>query len=104
MPGLTTPSATPLATTDPETSDMQAPAQPGVLSVTSEPSGLLFVDGRLIGRTPITGARVQPGTRSVRIIQPGFVTFEQTITVEPGATASLGTITLQARPPPNPNQ
>jgi eukaryotic-like serine/threonine-protein kinase len=52
------------------------------LSVRSNPSGVLYIDGARIGLTPITNRRLTPGTHRLRIDRKGYRTVTETIVVK----------------------
>ncbi len=51
------------------------------LSVSSEPAGVVYVDGVQIGRTPVTNHRLAPGTHRLRIERTGYIPMGETIVV-----------------------
>ncbi|MDH3457150.1 MAG: protein kinase [Gemmatimonadota bacterium] len=71
--------------------------QPGRLLVNARPWGQLYVDGQLIGNTPLSDVRVSPGTHRVRIVRDGYVPFERTIRIAPGEVVRLTNIVLESR-------
>ena len=73
-------------------------AEPGVLYINSSPWGEVYVDERLVGTTPLAGLPVQPGEHRLRIVRPGFETFERTLSVAPGQQVRLTNITLRDAP------
>lgn len=84
-----------------------AQAPTGVLIVESTPSRVLVtVNGAQAGRTPLTAA-VSVGTVRVRVLRPGSLPFERTVTLTPGDTvrvlaelsAQRGTVAAGALPP-----
>jgi serine/threonine-protein kinase len=68
---------------------------PGKLWVSSQPWGILYVDGRPVGNTPQMGMSLDPGTRSIRITHDGYAPFERVIDVAPGQEIRLIGIVLQ---------
>lgn len=63
--------------------------QVATLSVTSHPSGLeVLLDGRPIGRTPLRGARVKPGTRHLALRSGRREVWRDTIPAAPGQDLS----------------
>lgn len=71
-------------------------ASTGTLTVDSRPAGSsVSIDGRDVGRTPLTLRDVRPGVRTVRITRPGYRPWTTTVTIEAGkparVAASLGT-------------
>lgn len=58
---------------------------PGALEVLSRPAGaLVYVDGVLVGRTPLTLPEVGAGERAVRLDLPGHRPWATTVTVRAG--------------------
>jgi hypothetical protein len=71
-----------------------ASAQPGTLVVDSRPPGAtVVVDGRVIGKTPLSVGDVRAGNHAVRIERDGYRTWTSAVTVTGGeqsrVTASL---------------
>jgi len=52
----------------------------GSILVSSVPSAEVFLDGRRVGRTPLT-VEAQPGVRTLRLARPGFESTTQSVTV-----------------------
>jgi hypothetical protein len=64
----------------------EAASGPGSLNVVSRPSGAeVFVDGRVVGRTPLVISNVPSGAHNVRMQLSGFRRWATTIQVRPGA-------------------
>jgi hypothetical protein len=85
------PPATPSVnvTVSPTTSTGMA-ADAGTLSLSSNPAGAaVYVDSAAMGVTPITLANIAPGTHTVEIRSPGYLTFSLQVTVNAGETTSL---------------
>lgn len=85
------PPATPAVnvTVSPTTSAGMA-ADAGTLSLSSNPTGAaVYVDSVSMGVTPITLANIAPGTHTVEIRSPGYLTFSLQVTVNAGETTSL---------------
>jgi len=59
----------------------------GFLTIAAEPWGVLFVDQRRIGDTPVYGLGLRPGRHEIRIQQDGYQTWIDTIVVATGDTA-----------------
>jgi serine/threonine-protein kinase len=68
---------------------------PGLLIVNSRPWGQVYVDGNLVGNTPIAGIRLPAGPHRVRIIRAGFEAFDQTVTVPAAGELRLTGIALK---------
>ena len=52
----------------------------GSILVSSTPAADVFLDGRRVGRTPLT-AQAQPGVRTLRLARPGFSSQTQSVAV-----------------------
>lgn len=66
-------------------SDRLDPREPGVLQVDSRPRGAqVFVDGRLVGTTPLMLTEVRPGSHAVRIDLRGHRRWVASVDVAPG--------------------
>ncbi len=81
------------------------PAQPrrppavvaaGRLFVGATPWGELYIDGRLVGHTPMAALPIAAGWHQVRIVRDGFAPFEQRVQVAPGGDVRLTGIVLHA--------
>ena len=76
-------------TSSPTTSTGMA-TDAGTLSLSSNPAGAaVYVDSAAMGVTPITLANIAPGTHTVEIRSPGYLTFSLQVTVNAGETTSL---------------
>jgi serine/threonine-protein kinase len=56
------------------------------ITIDSDPSALVSVDGVAVGQTPITALAVPPGEHEVRLERMGFEAWRETIVLEPGQT------------------
>ena len=66
------------------------PAVPASIEVVSRPSGAqVFVDGRLVGRTPLVLSDMRPGAHAVRIALPGHQRWVTTVDVAAGSRARV---------------
>jgi hypothetical protein len=85
-----------------------APAAAARLTVASEPSGAqVYVDGALVGTTPLDTARIAPDARRLRLERSGYDAYEADLRAQAGAVTDLGTVTLEAqetRPRPAPQR
>jgi hypothetical protein len=62
----------------------------GALRISSFPSeAQVFVDGALVGRTPMLMSGVNPGVREIRIESPGYQTWTSSVTVTAGERSSV---------------
>lgn len=68
----------------------------GFLFVNSRPWGRVFVDGRLVGNTPLLRMAIAPGPHELRVERDGFHPFETTITVDPGTNVRITEIVLRS--------
>ena len=65
-------------------------SSPGALQIDSRPSGAqVYVDGRLIGRTPLSMSGVEAGTHGVRIEAPGYRAWSTSVAVTSGSRARV---------------
>ena len=72
----------------------------GNISVQSTPSdAIVYLDGIMMGATPILMPDIPAGAHAVRIEKPGYYPWEDTVTVTAGATTVVS-ITLTPVPPP----
>lgn len=71
---------------------------PGRLFVSSRPWGQVFVDGQLIGNTPLASATISPGAHVIRVVRPGFRSYEREVFVTPGQDIRLVDLVLEAEP------
>jgi serine/threonine protein kinase len=70
-------------------------AQPTHLSVNAIPWGNVYLDGRLVGNTPLINLLITPGARRLRVERRGFQPFEQIIEVAPGQQLRVTDIVLR---------
>jgi serine/threonine protein kinase len=74
----------------PEQSVQLEPAVPASIEVVSRPSGAqVFVNGRLVGRTPLVVSDMRPGAHAVRIALPGHQRWVTTVDVAAGSRARV---------------
>lgn len=65
-------------------------AEYGELLISSSPSGASAVlNGRYIGRTPITSRSTESGTYELRLLSDGYDTYEESILILPGERTSV---------------
>ena len=64
----------------------QTPTGPGSLQVVSRPAGAqVFIDGRSVGKTPLSIADVPAGEHGIRLELPGFNRWSTTVDVKAGS-------------------
>jgi hypothetical protein len=85
-----------------ESAAAPAPAPPpamGTLRVRAiPPNAQISVDGRRIGGEGVAfDVEIAAGVRQLRISAPGYVTFDTTLSVQPGQPVNIGTVTLKTR-------
>jgi len=71
---------------------------PGRLFVSSRPWGQVFVDGQLIGNSPLASAAISPGAHVIRVVRPGFRSYEREVYVTSGQDVRLVDLVLEAEP------
>jgi serine/threonine-protein kinase len=72
--------------------------QPAFLRIRSTPPGaLVSVDGQDLGKTPLDRVKVEPGARTVRIVQEGFLPWEDSVRARAGRTQAVDAV-LTERP------
>jgi hypothetical protein len=72
-----------------------APAR-AKLSLSTQPTGTLFIDDKPIRSTPILNLEIAPGPHRVQVRRDGFATFDTVFTAEPGQVIKMTRITLKA--------
>ncbi|HXB26189.1 MAG TPA: protein kinase [Gemmatimonadaceae bacterium] len=69
---------------------------PGKMRIRVLPlDAVLYVDGRQLGTGVVIDAPIPPGHRTLRVVGQGYQEFDTVLTVVPGQTINLGTITLK---------
>jgi PEGA domain/Protein tyrosine and serine/threonine kinase len=87
--------ARPQTSAEPSTTFIEQPAPnvstgPASMEVVSRPSGAeVFIDGRMVGRTPLVLSQVGPGDYTVRISLPGHQRWATTVNVPAGSRARV---------------
>jgi hypothetical protein len=67
-----------------------AAAGPGTLDVVSRPAGArVFLDGNLVGTTPLTGTRAAAGSHRIRLELAGYAPWAATVRVAAGERARV---------------
>jgi hypothetical protein len=67
-----------------------APAPPASLQVESRPTGAqVWIDGRLVGTTPLQLSSVETGSHALRLELPGYRPWTTSVSVSRGARARV---------------
>ncbi len=62
----------------------------GYLSIDSTPQGAkVYIDDSYVGDTPLTDYKLSTGEHTVKVVKNGYEEFTKTVTVNPGAEASV---------------
>src|SRR5207302_4598959 len=72
-----------------------AEAQPGFLTVLSQPRAQVSIDGESAGRTPLRRRKLDAGAHLVVLSAEGFQAVSRTVEVHPGAEARLSESLLE---------
>ncbi|MGH7567795.1 MAG: protein kinase domain-containing protein [Gemmatimonadales bacterium] len=70
-------------------------APPGFVVVNATPWAELYVDGRLVGNTPMVNLELPPGTHQLRLVRDGFEPYERLVLVTSGQTLRITDLVLQ---------
>lgn len=77
----------------------------GVLNVQGSPGEAdVYVDGTLVGKTPLREHLLKPGAREVRVAKEGFVAHLSQLTVRPGKDYTLSPTLARSDTPSRPAQ
>ncbi|HJS44306.1 MAG TPA: protein kinase [Gemmatimonadales bacterium] len=76
------------------------PLPPAVIVVSSVPWAELYVDGRLVGNTPVMDLRLKAGRHRLRLQRAGFRPYEDVVNLAPGQSLKLTGIVLQQETAP----
>ncbi len=70
---------------------------PGYLDVVSRPvqSASVFIDGKEMGRTPVTSMEVEAGRRELRVLADRYIPFKETIEVRGKGNRQTKEVTLE---------
>lgn len=68
--------------------------------MSSVPWAELYVDGRLVGNTPVADLRLQAGRHRLRLQRAGFRPYEEVVNLAPGQSLRLVGIVLQQETAP----
>lgn len=80
---------------DPHPPTAPPPLSPARVVVSSVPWAELYVDGRLVGNTPVVDLRLPPGRHQLRLQRVGFRSHEEVVNLAPGQTLRVTAIVLQ---------
>ena len=73
----------------------KAVAAVGHLFINSTPWGEVWLDGNLLGNTPLVNLPTSPGSHRLRVVRDGFQPYESAILVQPGQALRLTDIVLK---------
>jgi serine/threonine-protein kinase len=83
-------------TTRPGSTERAATASTGRVLIRSTPAGArAFIDGKEVGRTPVTTRAIGSGSHTVRVEREGFVAEEQKVAVSSSRPSASLTFTLE---------
>ena len=77
------------APNQPSKAEEASPAALSQLNINSTPSTSVVLDGRPLGRTPLSGVKVSPGAHTIVFIGPDGKRKVGSATVKPGASRSI---------------
>jgi serine/threonine protein kinase len=73
---------------------------PALVVVSSVPWAELYVDGRLVGNTPVMDLQLRAGRHRLRLQRAGFRPYEEVVTLAPGQSLRMTGIVLQQESAP----
>jgi serine/threonine protein kinase len=82
-------SETPPPPPPPAAPPLAAPAARFRLSISTQPTGILYLDGRQERSTPVIGLEVPAGRRRVQVKRDGYASFDTVVTARPGQDIKL---------------
>ena len=71
--------------------------EPALMSVNAIPWGSVYIDGRLVGNTPLLEERLSPGRHRLRVEHEGYRPYERMIDVASGQRLRITDIALVER-------
>jgi hypothetical protein len=75
--------------------EASAAARTGRITVRTTPAGArVTIDGKDVGKTPLTVPNLTRGTHTVRVVRDGFTTVERRVVITPAEPASTLTLSL----------
>jgi hypothetical protein len=69
------------------------------LSINATPWGIVSIDGRVVGNTPLLDLALAPGLHRVRVQRAGFKPVERIIPVSAGLGVRITDVVLQSLAP-----
>jgi serine/threonine-protein kinase len=94
------PVSSPLRTAATSPADTMRPRQPAPararLSLSTQPTGMFFLDGKPIRSTPLIRLEIAPGRHRAQVKRDGFAPFDTTFTVQSGQEIKWTRKTLRA--------
>jgi TonB family protein len=88
---------------EPQPPAAPAAPQPAYLRIRSTPPGAqVSIDGQDLGKTPLDRVKVEPGQRAVRIVQDGYLPWEDSVRARAGRTQPVDAV-LTERVAPAPD-
>ncbi|HKA57427.1 MAG TPA: serine/threonine-protein kinase [Gemmatimonadales bacterium] len=76
------------------------PLPPALVVVSSVPWAELYVDGRLVGNTPVVDLQLRAGRHRLRLQRAGFRPYEEVVTLAPGQSLRMTGVVLQQETAP----
>ncbi|MCP4412824.1 MAG: PEGA domain-containing protein, partial [Gammaproteobacteria bacterium] len=69
----------------------------GIVNIASEPPGAaIFIDGKIVGKTPVIVTDPSPGTHTIELKLDGFETWSEKVEIMPGKEVALAAV-LQSK-------
>jgi hypothetical protein len=103
VPAVPVPAPAPaLPTPRPAVRRSERPAvavEPGRLSINATPWGVVSIDGRVVGNTPLLDLAVAPGLHRMRVQRAGFKAVERVIPVTAGQGVRITDVVLESLAP-----
>ncbi|HET7024851.1 MAG TPA: PEGA domain-containing protein [Gemmatimonadales bacterium] len=72
---------------------------PGTISINAAPWGMVAIDGRDVGNTPLLDAPISAGPHTIQVRREGFRSYERTIEVRPGEHVRITDVALEKGAP-----
>ena len=93
------PPTAPRASADAPTAAASTATSGAKLFINSAPWGQVLIDGAAVGNTPRANLDLTAGSHVIRVVRPGYVTWERTVRVVAGETLRITDIVLEPTPP-----